>query len=740
MRVNVRLITFVLLVVRASWGADTATIRGKVTLQANGDALAGVTVLVSPLGRTAKSGPDGAYEIQGVPPGKYELLAHMHPLADARRSVEVPAGGEARVDFQLAVAAIHEEITITAAGREQLPLETFQLVASLELADLVPRAAASLGEVLDGEAGVAKRSYGPGTARPIIRGFDGDRVLILQDGMPSGTLSSQSGDHGEPVDVSTIERVEIVRGPATLLYGTNAIGGVVNVITEHHQEHEHAHPGVRGFLTGSAGTNGGPAGGGAGFEAGIGKWLFFANGGASRAGDYTTPAGKVLNSGTHLKNTAASLARFGEGGFFRMNYGVQDGNYGVPYHVHSHDEAETAADAGHQDEGEEEGPVNLKWRRHNARLSGAINHLGGAIDKLALTLDFSDWRHREIAGGVVGTEFFNRQYAYRATFQQRPARGVMGSFGVNGLRRAYRVRGDEQITPNVTQTSFAGFGLEEVQFRRFRMQSGGRVETNRYAPDSGEKRSFTGFSGSAGINAPLWENGVLVASYSDSYRAPAIEELYNYGPHHGNLAFEIGDPALRRERARGVEFGLRHRARRVHAEVNFFRYRLNDYVYLAPSNESKHGLVVARYLQGGARYVGGEALLHMGLHPSAWLYLGLDAVDAELAAAGTPLPRIPPLRGRIGVEARYRDLRIQPELLLVNRQERLYVNETATAGYATANLTASYTITRRHGLHMVSASVFNAADRLYRNHASLIKAYAPEAGRAWRVAYTVRFF
>ncbi len=729
-------LTCILLAAPAVFGQDYGTIRGKVILQATGDPLAGVTVLASPVARTAKSRADGTYEITGVAPGKYEVMAHMHPLADARHTVEVAAGAASVVDFSLAVAAIHEEITITAAGREQLPLETFQSVASLELADLAPRAAASLGEVLEGEAGVAKRSYGPGSSRPIIRGFDGDRVLILQDGMPSGTLSSQSGDHGEPVDVSTIERVEIVRGPATLLYGTNAIGGVVNVITEHHQEHEHAHPGVRGFLTGSGGTNGAQAGGGAGFEAGFGKWLLFASGGASRTGDYSTPIGKILNSQTHGKNTAASLARFGDAGFLRFNYGVQDGNYGVPFHVHHHDEAEEAA--GHEEE--EEGPVVLRWRRQNARLSGGINNLGGGIDKLALNLDFSDWHHREIAGGILGTEFFNRQYTYRATFNQRPARGLLGSFGVNGLRRSYRVRGDEQITPNVTQTSFAGFGLEEVQLRRFRLQFGGRVETNRYAPAAGVKRTFTGFSGSAGVNAPLWENGVLVASYSDSYRAPAIEELYNYGPHHGNMAFEVGDPRLQRERSRGVEIGLRHRTARVHAEANFFRYGLDNFVYLSPTAESEHGLVVAEYVQASSRYVGGEGLLHVGLHPSVWLNLGLDAVDAQLTAGGVSLPRIPPLRGRIGVEARYRDLALQPELVLVARQNHLYYNETATSGYALLNLTSSYTVNRRNGLHIISVNLFNAGDRLYRNHASLIKAYAPEMGRGLRVAYTVRFF
>jgi len=236
-------------------GQANGTIKGKVTVQATGDPLRGANVLVTPLGRGVETSEDGSYQISDVPPGKYEIMAHMHPFSDLRRSVELAAGGAVTADFALIIAPIHEEVTVTAAGREQMPLETFQSVTSLELIDLAPKAASSLGEVLDGEAGIAKRSYGPGTSRPIVRGFDGDRVLILQDGMPSGTLSSQSGDHGEPIDVGTVERVEIVRGPATLLYGTNAIGGAVNVITEHHQEHEHAHDGVRGFLSGVGGTN-----------------------------------------------------------------------------------------------------------------------------------------------------------------------------------------------------------------------------------------------------------------------------------------------------------------------------------------------------------------------------------------------------------------------------------------------------------------------------------------------------
>jgi len=719
------------------FGQQGGAIEGLVTLQANGQPLCGASVLVAPAARRAITDENGRYRISGLPPGRYEVMAHMHPLGDAKRTVKLEGEETVTVDFALAIAPIHEEITVTAAGREQLPLETFQSVTSLELADLMTKAATSLGEVLEGEAGVAKRSFGPGSSRPVIRGFDGDRVLIMQDGMPTGTLGSQSGDHAEPVDVGTIERVEVVRGPATLLYGTNALGGVVNVITEHHQEHEHAHVGVRGFLTGTGGTNNGLAGGSGGFEWGAGQWLLIGVGGGTRNGDYSSPSGVVANSGAQIKNTAVSLGRFGGRGFFRANYGIQDGLYGVPVHLHSHAQVEEASN--HADD-HEHGPVKLDWRRQNARLTGGLLNLGSSVEKFTVNLDYSDWHHQELAGGVVGTEFFNRQWSYRAFFNQKPKGSWIGSFGVNGLRRSYKVRGEEQITPEVTQTGFAIFGLEEVSVRQVRLQAGGRLETNRYHPKQRPERSFTGFSGSAGVNLPLWPNGVAVASYSYSYRAPAIEELYNYGPHHGNLAFEIGDPNLARERANGVELGLRHRSARLHAEAGFFYYRLSDYVYLAPTGKIEDGLAVAAYRQADARYRGAEALVHIGLRPQVWLNLGMDTVNAELRDTRTPLPRIPPLRGRIGLEAQRGNFSIKPELTLVARQDRVYVNETPTAGYALLNLDGSYTLVRRNALHILSVSLFNATDRLYLNHVSLIKDYVPEIGRGVRLAYTVRFF
>src|SRR3954453_14690638 len=214
-----------------AWGS----IRGIVSFEGGNVSAHDTTVHLSPLGRTVRTDDAGNYEFKDVPPGKYEVVAHLHFFNDDRRTIEVAAGSAAEVNFRLRLATVRQEVTVTASGKEENTLETFASVTSLSGQQLITRAnAPALGEMLDHEPGIAKRSFGPGTSRPVIRGFDGDRVLVLADGALTGTLSSQSGDHGEPVEAASLERVEVVRGPATLLYGSSAIGGVVNIISRHH--------------------------------------------------------------------------------------------------------------------------------------------------------------------------------------------------------------------------------------------------------------------------------------------------------------------------------------------------------------------------------------------------------------------------------------------------------------------------------------------------------------------------
>ncbi|HEX8846004.1 MAG TPA: TonB-dependent receptor [Pyrinomonadaceae bacterium] len=706
----------------------SGTLRGSVVLGENGKPVHNVLITIVQLKRTTNTDEEGKYEFTNVPPGRYEVLAHLDRVPDVVQTVDVTAGGAATLDFQIQLSGVREEVTITTTGSEQAvssSIQSVEVIGSLELAKKSP---VSLGEALDGELGVAKRSFGPGTARPVLRGFDGDRVLVLQDGNRIGGLGFESGDHAEPVDVLTVERIEVVKGPATLLYGSNAIGGVVNAVSGH----DTAHKGVNGYLTAIGSTNSSQAGGSAGVEYGTEKWLIWGNGGGQRSGDYDTPIGKVRNSFSREGNVSTGFGFYPTKGFFSVNYTFDKRRYGIPFDP---DEADPEV-------------VFLNPRRHSVELRGGFRDTGSFLQGGTFSAQYNDYAHSEIDAftNEVGTSFKNKTFLYQGVFDQKKRGRLSGRFGFWGQHRDFAAIGEEALAPPTIHNAFAVFGLQTLDFERVSLQFGGRLETNRYNPEETEqhgllpRRSFTGFSGAIGLRVATWKGGAFVANYSHSYRAPSLEELYNNGPHPGNLAFEIGNPTLRRELGDGIDFGLRHSSNRVRLEANGFYYHIKDFVFLAPTGNIVDDLIEAVYSQGTTRHVGAEARLDVALHPSVWLNLGTDYVNAELTEDGTPLPRIPPLRGRVGLELRYKGLLLNPEVVMAKDQNRLFPTETRTAGYTVFGLSGSYLIARQHAAHIISFNAFNLGDRLYRNHLSFIKEFAPEMGRGLRVTYTLRFF
>ncbi len=707
--------------------AGTATLRGTVTLGTTGKPVHNVMITVLQLKRTVTTDDDGHYEFTDLPPGKYDVVAQLDRVPDVVRKADLTAGG-ATIDFHIELTSLREEVTITATGSEQAVSTSIQSVEVLGSIELAKKSPVSLGEALDGELGVAKRSFGPGTARPVLRGQDGDRVQITQDGTRVGGLGFQSGDHAEPIDVLTVERVEIVKGPATLLYGSSAIGGVVNAISGHDSPHK----GMTGYVTGVGGTNGGHGGGSAGFEFGSERWLFWGNGGGQRSGDYKTPLGVVENSFSREASAAAGFGYYPTKGFFSLNYNFNKRRYGIPF-----DPNEPEAEV-----------VELTPRRHSIEFRGGFRENPSFVSAGTFSVQYSNYKHDEVESetGEIGTSFKNNTVLYQGMFDQRKQGRLSGRFGFWGMNRDFAAAGEEALAPPTKHNAFAVFGLETLDFEPVSIQFGGRIETNRYNPEVTATRgvlparTFTGFSGAAGIRVRTWDGGSFVSNYSHSYRAPSLEELYNLGPHRGNLAFEIGNPNLTREKTDGFDFGLRHSTKRLRFEANGFYYHMSDFVFLAPTGAVEEGLVVANYDQAAARFVGTEARFETELHPAIWLNLGLDYVNAKLTEDNTPLPRIPPLRGRVGVEIRYKGLLLNPEMIMANRQDRVFPNETPTAGYAVANLSGSYLFAHGHTAHIVSFNFFNMGDTLYRNHLSFIKQFAPEMGRGLRVTYTLRFF
>lgn len=721
---------FVSLLSLPVFGQTNATLRGTVTLGESGKPIHNVLITIIQLKRTVGTDEQGNYEFKNLPPARYQVLAHLDRVPDIVQTVVIAAGATATLDFRVELSGLSEQVTVTASGTEQAVSSSIQSVDVIGSIDLAKKSPVSLGEALDGELGVSKRSFGPGTARPVIRGFDGDRVLVLQDGNRIGGLGFQSGDHAEPINVLTVERIEIVKGPASLLYGSNAIGGVVNAITGH----DSAHKGLNGYVTAVGSTNSRQAGSSAGVEFGTERWLFWANGGGQRAGDYTTPIGQVRNSFTREGNVSAGVGYYPQKGSVSFNYQFDKRRYGIPI-----DPAE-----------EDPEIVNLNPRRHSFQFNGGFREVKSFVEAGNFSLQYNDYQHSEIDSltNEIGTAFTNKTFLYRGMFEQRKSGRLSGRFGFWGQHRDFSALGDEALAPPTIHKAFALFTLQTLDFERASLQFGGRIETNRHNPTATDargvlpSRSFTGVSGAIGVRIPTWSGGALVANYSHSYRAPSLEELYNLGPHPGNLAFEIGDPDLKPELGDGLDFGVRHSSKRLRFEVNGFYYRIRDFIFLAPTGEvdEDENLIVAEYRQGTSRYAGTEAQVDIGLHPNIWLNLGADYVNAGIISTGTPLPRIPPLRAKVGLEIRYRGLLLNPEVVMAQDQTRLFPNETRTPGYAVFGVSGSYLIARQHAAHIISFNAFNLGNRLYRNHLSFIKEFAPEMGRGLRVTYTLRFF
>ena len=733
---------------------ETGAVRGTVTLEESGGPVHGAVILVVGSGAFALTDEQGTFEIDDIPADSYEVLAQREHLTAGRRMVTVDPGGAATLDFVLGLSPVHEDVTVTASvGGTETTFEAFNAVTTLDSFDITRESAGSLGDALRNEPGIASRSFGPGSSRPIIRGFDGDRVLILEDGLRTGDLSSQSGDHGVTIDPNSAERIEIVRGPATLLYGSNAVGGLVNVITPHESYRESLFDGTRAQFGANVGSANAEAGTTASAQYSQNNLLVWGGGSTRRTDDYATPAGDVENSATELTNARAGLGWFGDRFFASSGFTLEDGRYGVPFA----DQFHAAHGVQGADAGETE--IAIASRRRVGRFDMGLRNLANTvIEGVRVALNVIDWNHDEleVQDGIenIGTRFTNRTWIMRADVDQRQTDRLSGRFGAWAQLRDFEAVGVEALAPRTDQTSFAAFAYEEVDLRRTRLQFGGRVEQNAYrtadrigaahshgleVPDARD-RQFLGASTSVGLHTDVGAGSAFVANLTHSHRAPALEELYNFGPHVGNLSFEVGNPNLDAETTLGLDVSFRHQAGRVRSNLNAYVYSIDNFIFGNYTGELQGSLPVLDFLQGDSRFVGFDARSSVRLGGNAWATLGIGYVDATLTTTGEPLPRIPPLRGTVSLDVPYGGFTFGPQLEFAGRQANVFRDETETNGYSVVNLRASYVWPRQHAAHILSFTGYNLTNELYRNHTSFIKDLAPEMGRGVRVNYSVRFF
>ncbi len=706
-------------------------------------------VLEEPPRRETTSDADGMFRFENLAPGTYHVSVRTTGYSSRRTEVVVPGPAGVPIDVFVDPDLHFQEVaSVTAEARSQF--DVFQPTTVLAGQELTKQLEGSLGATLENSPGVASRSFGPAPSRPVIRGLDGDRVQILQDGQRPGDLSSQSADHGVSVNPAAAESIEVVRGPATLLYGANAIGGLVNVITN--EIPTRPLQGVTGNVGGDFGTNATDAGTNGNIQFGNGKYAMSAGGGARHADDFETPLGAVENSHSRSAFGSVGAAWTGDKVHAGGSYNYDESRYGIPVI--------------------EEGTVQVTPKRHALTARVGAERLEGAFDGFRTTLAYRDYEHQELEGSEVGTLFTNNTTEFQILGSHRAVKRLKGSVGGSVLGRAFNAVGPEALSPAVDQNGAAVFLYEELTWPHVTVQFGGRGEHARYEPAGEPVREFTDGSLSAGIllrPAAAQDRLTIAASIAHAARPPALEELFFFGLHSANFAVEVGNPDLESERAFGLDLSLRWRTPRASGEVTYFRNDIRDFIFRREMSkeefEDREQEFIDRF--GGrepsghqhegeaeeteeevayVEYVGADALLqgveaHSDFQITSLVSaeVGLDYVRGALKDEDTWLPRIPPLRFRGGLRYQRNALQIGGQVIVAASQDNVSGLETSTDGYTMLGLYGSYSLPTGSGASTITVRLDNATNELYRNHLSLIKDEVPERGRSLKVVYGLRF-
>jgi iron complex outermembrane receptor protein len=620
----------------------------------------------------------------------------------------------------------------------------------------------TIGESLARLPGVSATSFGPNASRPVLRGFQGERIRVMTDGIGSLDVSNTSVDHAVAINPLTADRIEVLRGPSALLFGSSAIGGVVNVIDSRIPRRvpdDAVH--IDGIATYATAAN--ERTGNALIDVPLGgQFVFHLDANYSKSDDLRT-GGFLLSPALraqalaspdpdiqalaglrgHMPNTQGRTWDLAAGaawihGNNNVGFSINrfDSFYGIPVRF----SLDPAVEA-------EEVRIDLRQTRVDGRAE--IDTGSGFIDSVRLRGGYSDYQHSEIEDtGDVGTTFFNQGYEARLEAVQSTRNGWGGGFGAQYFHRRLNTVGDEKSLPINRTDQFGLFALQTYSSGLFRAEGGLRYEHQSVEADADAiignpalSRSFDAFSASIGgaYGPPAIRVGVNV---SHTERAPGAEELYVNGPHPGTQAFEIGDPDLAKERSNGIELTLRGSGDGFSYGASAYYIWFSDYIYEQATGAIQDDLPVFQYVQADARYRGFEIEGSVRLARIGGVAIQADAladyVRATIVSSG-PAPRIPPFRLLGGIEAQSDLVNGRVEVEWVSDQDRLAPLETSTDGHTMVNASLSFHPFGEDNTSAIVLSANNIFDVDARRHASFLKDYAPLAGRDFRISARFTF-
>lgn len=634
-----------------------------------------------------------------------------------------------------------EKIVVTGSALSKSRDKFATLVGTADRDDLTEEGGLNIADTLTNIPGVNSTSFAAGAGRPVIRGFDSSRVRVLENGLGSFDVSDVSPDHGVPIDPLALQRVEIVRGPATLRYGSQAIGGVVNALNNRIPTTLGDKPfsGDLHFAAGSVDSSSEIAGLADGH---FGNFAWHLDGVKQDRDDYDIPIapGTMFNTAADGLGYSAGGSFIGSSGYVGAAYVRFESEYGIP------------GEDAFIDMAQDKGLFAAEWR----------NPLPG-FTAFRVNAGISDYTHDEVVPGEgAASTFIDEQYEVRSEL----VAGAFGPFsaaalGVQLQNREFQALGEaeEFLLPTVTD-SYGLYGFAEVPFgERVSLEFGARYENTEVegtpASDVPTTRAFEPVSASAGLVIRASDDLTFGLSAFYAERAPNQVELYARGPHEATGTFEIGDPALTLEKALNLEANARLSLPNVSAELTVFHTDFEGFIYgeLTGNSYDEDGNFFADdsaeflellYLARDARFTGGEfeaaVLLGEALGGEFNLDLMADLVHAEFNGGGN-VPRIPPVRAGGGLRFESEDLDVFARLLHAFEQDDIAANETPTDGYTRVDAGLIWHAAKTDAGTAVNVSLIgrNLTDEEIRNHVAFNKDEVVLPGRDVRLVLSLRY-
>ncbi len=708
-------------------------IEGVVRDSVTGEPLAGSVVSVVGSGTRAVTHGDGTFHLTGIRKGEYEL--RVDRLGYHGTTIEVMVEHEsAYVVIGLVSSPIAlQGMVVTATLSERRAAEALRPVGVMAGDELQRQMESTVAATLASMPGLAATSMGPTVTQPVIRGLTGDRVLMLEDGARVGDVSNSGSDHATALDPASARRIEVVRGPGALLYGGNALGGVINVIRDDIPSNVPHHAtgagtlqtqSVTGSLAGSATTLFGLAE----------RVPVRVEVALRRGGDLKTPVGTLLNTDGETFSGGAGASFLTDWGHVGASVRGYRNEYGIP---------------GGFVGGHEEG-VRIEMERGSSRFQAIVDETDGFFRDLRFDASYTWYEHREIEPPDILATVYTRQNLNGDVLARH---GQWGPFtaGAVGVRVSWEDfgYGGGLYTPDTRRTQAAAYFLEEMDLDplliswglRYDLIGADPLEEDRNS-DIGEirDRTFHSLSGSVGVLYSARSGISLGASAARAYRSPDINELYSEGPHLAAYSFEVGNPSLEGEVGRGLDVFMRFESERLRMEAAGFHNDIRGYVYGEDTGElSRVLLPIYQFRSNHAVFRGFEA--SVDVHAGGGLAVEgvVSSVRGSLKESGDPLPLVPPLKGHAALKYERPRWWVRGEAEMAARQERVGEFETPTDGYTVLNASAGVRLTLSGRLNVLTVGLDNATDTVYRNHLSRVKEIMPAAGRGLSLTYRVVF-